>query len=166
MEGKNKTGILSKAKGAVQTVKKYWNVPAKGNYIPYKEVAAISGAGFGVHWLSLLPSAIGLSASNFLVGASIGLRPMDLQVMLIVANLVGIPLGIFRSWLYDNHNFKGGKFVPCIKKTALPIVLMSTVVVWLPWELMNYTTKAVVVWFMYMLLSVFLSFYSAYFPFA
>ncbi len=160
MEGKNKTGIIAKAKGAVQTVKEYWNVPAKGNYIPYKEVASLSGAGFGVYWLSLLPGAIGLSASNFLVGASIGLRPMDLQVMLIVANLVGIPLGIFRSWLYDNHNFKGGKFLPFIRKTALPIVLISTVFVWLPYEYMNYITKAVVVWFMYMLLSLFLCFYN------
>lgn len=160
MKDKSNINISSKIKGIINTAKEYWHEPPKGNYVSYKEVASLSGAGFGVHWFTLLPSTIGLSASNFLVGASIGLKPMDLQIMLIVANLVGIPLGIFRSWLYDNHNFKGGKFLPFIKKTALPIVLISTVFVWLPWELMNYTTKAVVVWFMYMLLSVFLSFYS------
>ncbi len=160
MKTKEKTTVISKAKNMIQTVKDYWLVPPKGNYIPYKEVASISGAGFGVYWTILLASAIGLDASNFLVGASIGLRPMDLSVMLIVANLVGIPIGIFRSWYYDNHHMKGGKFLPFIRKTGLPIVLITTVFVWLPYENMEYITKAVVVWFMYMLMNIFLCFYN------
>lgn len=160
MEGEAKTGVISKIKGLFTTVKAYWKEPVKGNYIPYKEVASLSGAGFGVHWTTLLASTIGLNASNFLVGASIGLQPMDLQIMLIVANLVGIPLGIFRSWYYDNHNMKDGKFLPFIRRMGLPIVITSTIFVWLPYENMEYTTKAVVVWFVYMLLNVFLCFYS------
>ena len=156
----SKTGVFSKIKGIIANVKQYWHEPAKGNYIPYKEVVSLSGAGFGVYWMLLLPNAIGLNASNFLVGASIGLKPMDLQIMLNVANLVGIPIGIFRSWFYDNHSFKGGKFLPFIRKTGLPIVLISTIFVWLPYEHMQYITKAVVVWFMYMLLNVFLCFYN------
>ena len=152
--------MAGKVKTLLQTAKEYWHEPAKGNYIPYKEVASLSGAGFGVYWTLLLAGEITLSASNFLVGASIGLRPVDLQVMLIVANLVGIPIGIFRSWYYDNHNLKGGKFLPFIKRTGLPIVIISTVFVWLPYEHMTYITKAVVVWFMYMLLNMFLCFYN------
>lgn len=155
-----KIGLVDKAKNVFHTAKEYWTVPPKGNYIPYKEVASLSGAGFGVYWTTLLASAIGLNASNFLVGASIGLRPMDLQVMLIVANLVGIPIGIFRSWYYDNHHIDGGKFLPFIKRTGFPIVLISLIFVWLPYENWEYLTKAVVVWFMYMLLNIFLSFYN------
>lgn len=160
MEKENKTSLLSKAKNAISTIKEYWTSPPKGNYIPYKEIASLSGAGFGVHWTTLLASTIGLDASNFLVGASIGLKPMDLYVMLIVANLIGIPIGIFRSWYYDNHNLKGGKFLPFIRRTGIPIVIISTIFVWLPYEHMQYITKAVVVWFMYMLLNVFLCFYN------
>lgn len=156
----NKTTVISKAKNTIRTVKEYWSVPPKGNYVPYKEVASISGAGFGAYWTTLLASQIGLNASNFLVGASIGLRPMDLQIMLTIANLVGIPLGIFRGWYYDNHNIKGGKFLPFIKRTGLPIVLISLVFVWLPYENWEYNTKAVAVWIMYMLLNVFLGFYN------
>lgn len=157
---KTKTGLVTKAKDIFQTAKEYWTEPPKGNYIPYKEVASLSGAGFGVHWMTLLASTIGLDASNFLVGASIGLKPMDLQVMLIVANLIGIPIGIFRSWYYDNHNLKGGKFLPFIRRTGLPIVLIAAIFVWLPYENMQYITKAVVVWFMYMLLNIFLCFFN------
>ncbi len=157
---KAKTGLVAKAKDVFYTAKQYWTEPPKGNYIPYKEVASLSGAGFGVHWMTLLSSTIALDASNFLVGASIGLRPMDLQVMLIVANLVGIPLGIFRSWYYDNHHLKGGKFLPFIRLTALPIVLISAIFVWIPYEHIGYTAKAVIVWFMFMLLNVFSGFFN------
>lgn len=152
--------LKAKAVDIFNTAKTYWQNPAKGNYLPYKEVACIGGAGFGVHWSMLLASTIGLDASNFLVGASIGLKPMDLQVMLIVANLIGIPMGIFRSWYYDNHNLKGGKFLPFLRRTAFPMVLISLIFVWLPFENWNYITKAVVVEIMYLLLNVFLCFYS------
>lgn len=152
--------LIQKAKNTFQTAKRYWNVPPKGYSIPYKEVAAISGAGIGTQWVTLLASTIALNAGNFLVGACIGLKPMDLQIMLNVANIIGIPLGIFRSWLYDNHHLKGGKFLPFIRMTALPIVLVSLLFVWLPYEHMNYITKAVVVEIMYLLLNVFLCFYN------
>ncbi len=152
--------LISKAKDTFNTAKTYWKVPPKGNYVSYKEIAYLSGAGFGVNWVTLLASTIALNAGNFLVGACIGLKPMDLQIMLNVANIVGIPLGIFRSWYYDNHHLKGGKFLPFIRMTALPIVLVSLLFVWLPYEHMNYITKAVVVEIMYLLLNVFLCFYN------
>ncbi len=153
-------GIIAKAKNTFNLAKKYWHTPPKGNNIPYKEIASLSGAGFGVHWMTLLASTISLNAGNFLVGASIGLKPMDLQIMLNVANLIGMPLGIFRAWYYDNHHLKGGKFLPFIKMTGLPITLISLVFVWLPYENWEYLTKAVVVWFMYLFLNIFLSFYN------
>lgn len=157
---KSKPAFVTKAKDLFNTAKTYWKVPPKGNYVSYKEIAHLSGAGFGVHWATLLASVIGLNASNFLVGACIGLKPMDLQIMLNVANIIGIPLGIFRSWYYDNHRLKGGKFLPFIRMTAMPIVLISLVFVWLPYENMTYITKAVVVEVMYLLLNVFLCFYN------
>ena len=157
---KTRPGIKAKAMNAFATAKKYWNQPAQGNYISYKEVAFLSGAGFGVHWLTVLASSIGLSATNYIVGPSIGLEPMHLQIMLNVANIIGIPIGIFRSWYYDNHNLKGGKFLPFIQKSALPIFLLSTLFVWLPYENMSYITKAVVVEVMYLAISIAMSFYT------
>ena len=160
MSASTKASLFQKAKNTFQTAKQYWYTPPKGKSVPYKEIAAISGAGIGTQWTTLLASTIGLNASNFLVGACIGLKPMDLQIMLNVANLIGIPLGIFRSWLYDNHNFKGGKFLPFIRMTAVPIVLISMIFVWLPYENMSYITKAVTVEIMYFLLNIFLCFYN------
>ena len=160
MENETKKGIVSKAKDLFCTAKEYWTEPPKGNYIPYKEVASLSGAGFGVHWLTLLASAIGLDASNMVLGASLNIEPTHLYIMLVAANLVGIPIGVFRSWYYDNHHLKGGKFLPFIRRCGLPIVLISTVMVWLPYERMDYMTKVAVVWIMYMLLNIFLCFFN------
>ncbi len=155
-----KVKAITKAKDFFNTAKEYWTTPPKGSYIPYKEVAALSGAGFGVNWLTLLAGTIALNASNFLVGASIGLKPMDLQIMLNVANLIGMPLGIFRGWYYDNHHLKGGKFLPFLRHTAVPTALISLIFVWLPYENWEYITKAIVVEIMYLLLNVFLCFYN------
>lgn len=160
MENTARPGLKGKAKSAFETAKKYWKQPAEGNYVSYKEIAFLSGAGFGVHWLTVLASSIGLSATNYIVGPSIGLEPMHLQIMLNVANIIGIPIGIFRSWYYDNHNLKGGKFLPFIQKSALPIFLLSTLFVWLPYERMDYITKAVVVEVMYLAISIAMSFYT------
>ena len=156
---------MGKIKGLLNTVKQYWDNPAEGNYVPYKEVVNLGVAGFGIHWASTLANAIGLSAANFIVGASIGLQPVHLQIMLIIANIVGIPIGIFRGWFFDNHKMPGGKFIPIMLKTPIPIALISTIFVWLPYENMDYWTKVVVVWIGFMILSVFLGFYNEAFAF-
>ena len=150
---------MSYLKSILGKVKQNWNEPAPGNYIPYKEVVNIGAAGFGVHWASTLASTIGLDASNFLVGASIGLQPLHLSIMLIVANLVGMPIAFFRGWFFDNHKMPGGKFIPIMLRTPIPIVAISTIFVWLPYESWGYWTKVAVVWCMYMILQFFMCLY-------
>lgn len=150
---------MSYLKSLLGKIKENWNQPAPGNYMPYKEVVTIGAAGFGVHWTSTLASTIGLDASNFLVGASIGLQPIHLSIMLIVANLMGMPIAFFRGWFFDNHKMPGGKFIPIMLRTPIPIVAISTIFVWLPYENWQYWTKVAVVWCMYMLLQFFMCFY-------
>ncbi len=156
---------MGKISGLINNVKQHWNTPAEGNYVPYKEIVNLGVAGFGIHWASTLGNAIGLSAANFIVGASIGLQPVHLQIMLIIANIVGIPIGIFRGWYFDNHKLPGGKFIPIMLKTPIPIAVISTLFVWLPYENMEYWTKVIVVWVGFMILSVFLGFYNEAFAF-
>lgn len=150
---------MEKINSLLSNIKQYWNSPAEGNYVPYKEVVHIGAAGFGVHWTSTLASTIGLDAANFLVGASIGLQPMHLSIMLIIANLVGMPIAFFRGWFFDNHKMKGGKFIPIMIRTPIPIVAISTIFVWLPFDSWEYSTKVVVVWLFYMVLQFFMCLY-------
>ena len=151
--------IVSSVTGTLGHVKTYWNKPPIGQHISYKEIGFLSGAGFGAHWSTLLASAIGLDAANMIVGTAIGFKPTDLQYMLIIANLIGMPLGIFRAWYYDNHRMKGGKFLPFIQRTVVPIFLISVAMVWIPYERIDYTARMIVVELMYILLNIFLCFY-------
>lgn len=154
------SALKQKINDVISFAKMYWNTPAKGNYVPYKEIVNVGIAGFGVHWASSLASTIGLDAANFLVGASIGLKPLDLWAMLLVANLVGIPIALFRGWYFDNHNMKGGKFIPFIVRSTFPLVGLSTLFVWLPFENWDYITKAIVVEIFYLVIQFFLCFYN------
>ena len=160
MENATRPGLKQKISGFISDTKQYWTTPPKGNYVPYKEIASISGAGFGVYWLTYLSSTIVLDASSFLVGHTIGLRPKDLYVMLLVSNIIGIPIGFFRAWYYDNHTYKGEKFLPFIRWTAIPIYIVSVIFVWLPYDNWDYVTKAVVVEIMFFILSFLSGFYN------
>ena len=157
--------IKQKVAPIISTAKQYWHNPSPGNYVPYKEIACLGFGGFGVNWVIMLASNIGLNAGNFILGASFNMKPIDLQIMLIVANIVGIPLGIVRSYIYDNVHFKGGKFLPYLKHTALPIVVLAIVFVWIPFENMEYIPKAVIIEIYYLVLNVFLCFYNDAFSF-
>lgn len=152
--------IKDKVLSLVTHVKENWNEPQKGKNVPYKEVATLGVAGFGVQWASMLASTLTLDAGNFLVGASIGLKPTDLYWMLLAANIIGMPLAFFRGWYFDNHNMKGGKFIPFIVRSSFPLVFLAMLFVWLPFENWDYTVKAVVTWFFYMVMQFFLCFYN------
>lgn len=165
METQKSPGLKEKIGEIINTTKTYWHKPPEGQYVSYKEVGFLSGAGFGVHWMMLLASTISLSVGNYIVGASINIEGVHLQLMMNIANIIGIPIGIFRGWYIDNHKLKGGKFLPFIKLTALPIVLLSTLFVWMPYEHMDYLTKCIVVEIIFLLMSICTGFYNEAYTF-
>ena len=149
----------------IRTAKTYWKQPAKGNFVSYKEIICLGLGGFGAQWLTLLATSIGLSANNYILGACFQMDGMHLQTMLVIANLVGIPLGILRNYIYDNSHMKDGKFLPFIKHTAIPTVITAIIFVWLPVEQMTYMQKAVAIEILYLLMTVFLCFYNESYQF-
>ena len=72
--------VKQKIGNTIITAKRYWSAPAKGNYVPYKEIVSLGLAGFGVHWTATLAGNIGLDAANFIVGASIGLKFTEMHI--------------------------------------------------------------------------------------
>ena len=73
----------------LQNAKKYWSEPAPGRNVPFKEIACYGVGGMGVYFATALASAIGLSAGNLIVGASLQIDPMHLQAMNIIACIFG-----------------------------------------------------------------------------
>lgn len=150
----------SKVKEFVGNIKKYWNAPAPGRFVPFKEIAAYGVGGMGVHFATTLASAIALSASNFLVGSALGIDPLHLQTMYIIATTFGFAVTALRSYLFDNSKSKYGKFRPWLKWMGLPTVLSSILFVWLPYERMTYNEKVIAVELCFLLINCFSPFFT------
>lgn len=155
--------LLNKGKDLVKGVIRQWKTPDEGKYVSYKEIASYSFGGTGVYFLVSLVGMIVLSASSMIVGASIGLEVVDLQSMNVASTLVLLLFAPIRAMLFDNTRSKMGKFRPYIMTMGLPTAILLNLLVWLPYENMQYNSKVISVFVVYTLLQFFSPFYqSAY----
>ena len=143
----------------ISKVATYWKTPPLGKYVSYKEAVSYGIGGMGVQFVIYFSSAIALSATSFLVGNTIGIKPMDLQLMSIASTLIGFLITIARSYIIDNFHLKMGKFRPWLAIMGIPTVILSVIFVWLPYETMSYNGKAVAVFVFYNLIQCFFPFF-------
>ncbi len=144
--------LLTKAKTVLSDAKAQWKTPGEGKYVPYKEVAAYSVGGAGVYFITSLVGIISLNAGSMIVGASIGLKAMDIQTMNVISTLIMLLIAPTRAMLFDNTKSKMGKFRPYILFLGLPTAILGTVFVYLPYETMQYNQKLISVFVVYTLL--------------
>lgn len=151
--------LVEKAKDGLSKVKTYWKTPPLGKYVAYKETIAYGVGGMGVQFIITFAALIALSATSFLVGNTIGIKPMHLQYMAVASTFIGFAITIARSYIIDNSRLKMGKFRPWLALMGIPTVLLSIVFVWLPFETMSYIEKALAVFIFYNLLQCCYPFY-------
>ena len=125
--------LKEKATGLISNVKEHWKTPAKGRYMPYKEIAAYSGGGIGAYMIITMGSACLLSANNTLLSSTLGVDPLDMYVMYVIAVLANIPLTGIRANIIDNTRNKAGKYRPYIVTMALPAAIICNILVWFPY---------------------------------
>ena len=154
------SNAVSTVKNTLYGVKAQWKTPAEGKYVPYKEVAAYSVGGAGVYFITSMVGQITLAANSMIVGASIGLKAMDLQTINVIVTLIMLFIAPTRAMLFDNTRSKMGKFRPYILTMGVPTAILGTLFVYLPYEAMTYERKFMTVFVMYTLLQFFSPFYS------
>ncbi len=125
--------LKEKATGLVSNVKEHWQTPAKGRYMPYKEIAAYSGGGIGAYMIITMGSACLLAVNSTLLTSALGVDPMDTYVMYIIAVLANIPLTGIRANIIDNTRNKAGKYRPYIVTMAIPSAIVCNIMVWFPY---------------------------------
>ncbi len=125
--------LKEKATGLISNVKEHWKTPAKGRYMPFKEIAAYSGGGIGAYMIITMGSACLLSANNTLLSSTLGVDPLDMYVMYVIAVLANIPLTGIRANIIDNTRNKAGKYRPYIVTMALPAAIICNILVWFPY---------------------------------
>lgn len=154
-----KSNLKEKVSTTWNNVVLHWKTPALGKYVSYKEIIAYGVGGMGVQFVMFFCSLIALSATSFLVGNTIGIKPMHLQYMAVASTIIGFGITIGRSYIIDCARFKSGKFRPWLAITGIPTVIIAVVFVWLPYETMSYMQKVIAVFLCYNLLQCFYPFF-------
>lgn len=152
--------VVNQVKAVVTDFKDHWSEPKKGRNVPYKEIVAYGVGGAGVNFACTITGTVTLSASTMMVGSCIGLEPLDIYYMSIVANIFGILMTMIRSWCFDNTKSEEGKFRPYLKWSGIPMVIVSIAYVWMPYEAMEYSQKVATVLIFYCLINAVGPFYS------
>lgn len=151
--------LIDKGKDLLSTVQTYWKKPPLGKYVSYKETISYGVGGMGVQFVVYFIALIALSATSFLVGNTIGIKPMDLQYMGIASTILGFLITIGRSYIIDSAKMKMGKFRPWLAIMGIPTIILALVFVWLPYETMSYMEKVIAVFICYNLIQLFFPFY-------
>ncbi len=126
--------IKEKVVDTVGKVKTYWKTPPKGRYMNFREIAAYSGGGIGAYMIITLGNACLLSTNNTLLSGVLGIAPLDMYMMYVVAVLANIPLTAVRANIIDNTRNKAGKYRPYIVTMAIPSAIICITMVWFPYE--------------------------------
>ena len=138
--------LVKKATDIFTYIKTYWKSPPLGNYMPIKEIAALAGGGMGIRFITQCVSSVLLSATNVFVGNTIGIEPMNLYYIYLIAVVISFPLTMVRAYIVDNTRNKKGKYRPYLISMGIPTVLLSIGYFWMPYEKMeSQATKCVVV---------------------
>lgn len=143
VRGNHEVKIKDTAVGAVKEVTSHWSKPGKGNFVSYKEVLNLGLGGMGQQFVMIMTGYLGLSAGNTLLGSTLGLRPMHLQYMAMVQTVLGIFFCILRGKIVDNTRTRYGRFRPYIALMGFPIVLLTAIFIFLPFETMGYTSRLI-----------------------
>ncbi len=129
--------LVSTAKDGISKVKTYWKTPPLGNYMNFKEIVSLAGGGIGVKFIITCVAAVLLSATNVFVGNTIGIEPMNMYFIYIIAVIISFPLTILRAYIIDNARNRKGKYRPYILTMGLPTVVLSIGYFWMPYEKMG-----------------------------
>lgn len=154
-----KSNLKEKVSTIWNNVVLHWKTPALGKCVPYKEIIAYGIGGMGVQFVIFFCSQIALSATSFLVGNTIGIKPIHLQYMAVASTIIGFGITIGRSYIIDSARFKSGKFRPWLAITGIPSTAIAVIFVWLPYDTMSYLQKVAAVFICYNLLQCFYPFF-------
>ncbi len=130
--------LKQKAKAGIDNVIYYWNEPAKGRYMNFKEIFAYSFGGIGAYFLITLGNNLLVSTTNMIVGGAIGIGAMDMYYLYLIATICEIPLTGIRAQMVDNTRSKAGKYRPYLISMGIPTALIAIGYVWFPYEKLSF----------------------------
>ncbi len=137
--------LFDTIKDYVGSAKKYWKTPPAGRYMTYKEIFSLATGGIGVRIITYCFAQMVISTGNTLLGNTIGIDPLPLQIIYMISLLTAFPLTALRAKMIDNTKSMKGKYRPYILTMGLPTVVLGSLFLWMPYERMDLFMKCAVV---------------------
>ena len=137
--------IKDKARSFIDNTKRYWKTPPKGRYMTYKEIASLAGGGVGVRIITYCFQQMTISTGNTLLGNTIGIDPLALQLINTISILSSFPLTALRAQMIDNTRSMKGKYRPYLLTMGIPTVILGSLFLWMPYDSMSLFWKCAVV---------------------
>ncbi|MBQ3007088.1 MAG: MFS transporter [Clostridia bacterium] len=129
--------LVTTVKNGFSKVRTYWKTPPLGNYMNFKEIVSLAGGGIGVKFIITCISGVLLSSTNVFVGNTIGIEPMNMYLIYILAVIISFPLTMLRAYIIDNARNRKGKYRPYLLTMGLPTIILAFGYFWMPYEKMG-----------------------------
>ncbi|MDR0855131.1 MAG: MFS transporter, partial [Christensenellaceae bacterium] len=97
---------------AVTDITGHWKRPARGKYIPYKEMLNYSIGGMGMEFVFNITGILGIGATNYYLTAVCGIRPMHLQAISVILSVINMLFYVIRGKMVDGTRTRWGRFRP------------------------------------------------------
>lgn len=125
---------VEQCKKIINNVRRYWKEPPAGRYMTYKEILSLSVGGFGAKFIIWGGGQLLVSVGNAFICNTIGIGPVPVYVIWLLATLSGFPLTALRARMIDNTRSMKGKYRPYILSMGLPTAILCSVYVWFPYD--------------------------------
>lgn len=137
--------MKEKVSSFIGNFRAHWKTPAKGRYMPYKEIASLATGGIGVRIIVYCVEKMLLSVGNVLIGNTIGIEPRQIYVIYIISILCSFPLTALRAKMIDSARSMKGKYRPYIITMGIPTAILGSLFMVMPYEKMDWMGKCITV---------------------
>lgn len=131
---------VTKAFDLVRDVRAYWNHPATGDHVAYKEYLMLS-----VGWLGMRLATsfgFGFSVNDAFTATTLHMTHRDLIILGYICTAIGYVTAPLNAWIIDHLRSRDGKY-RVYTKLAVPAAALSMIALFLPYEKMGYTKMVV-----------------------
>lgn len=132
--------LIKKATDWLMEIKACWLMPAKGEYVAYKEYLMLSLGWLGMRLATVF--GIGFGVNDAFTAMTLHMTHRDLLLLGYICTAIGYALAPLNAYIIDNLRSRVGKYKVFIR-LAVPSGLLSLFALYYPYEKMSYVPMVV-----------------------
>ncbi len=132
--------LVNKGLDLLRDVKAFWRVPAKGDYVAYKEYLMLSLGWLGMRLATVF--GIGFGVNDAFTAMTLHMTHRDLLIVGYICTAIGYALAPVNAYIIDNLRSRVGKYKVYVK-LGVPAGILSLFALFFPYEKLGYIPMVV-----------------------